>query len=466
MPPSPEAPRRLPPNPSKEYLRKAAKRLARSEGLGLAAAQRRLALDHGYRTWAELTAAVEAARVRTPIYAATASGNLAEVTRLLADGAPVEGSDEDPGSPLWAVCAAAAPVEDRLAVIDALLAAGAFLHGERAGETPIHAAARTGPLAVVEHLLARGALEWQTDRRHRTPAAAALAGQAADRDAIAELLQRPVISDPRFRHAVAAIHAGDAASLAGLLDAHPDLLVERIVEPECYRQAERFQYFRDPKLFWFVADNPDLVVPMPPGMLDCAQVMIARGVDQADLDYTLELVMTSGPAQAAGLTTRLMTILLEAGARPSVRQVDMTLGHMLTEPIEALLANGHPMTARIAAGLGRPDDLARLLPSASPDERQAAFGLAVINRQLEAARLCLEAGADVDAFLPVHVHSTPLHQAAIHDDALMLELLAAHGARDDVADTMWRSTALDWARHQDRPAARAFLERLAAERRG
>jgi hypothetical protein len=45
----PEAPRRsLPANPSQEYLRKEAKRLAKAEGLQLAAAQRRLAGEYGY----------------------------------------------------------------------------------------------------------------------------------------------------------------------------------------------------------------------------------------------------------------------------------------------------------------------------------------------------------------------------------------------------------------------------------
>ncbi|MGO9607674.1 MAG: LON peptidase substrate-binding domain-containing protein [Candidatus Binataceae bacterium] len=46
--------KRLPKNPSEENLRKQAKRLAKQEGLQLAAAQRRLAIDYGYRNWAEL----------------------------------------------------------------------------------------------------------------------------------------------------------------------------------------------------------------------------------------------------------------------------------------------------------------------------------------------------------------------------------------------------------------------------
>jgi len=44
----------LPEKPSAEYSRKQAKDLARGEAIQLAAAQRRLARDYGYRNWSEL----------------------------------------------------------------------------------------------------------------------------------------------------------------------------------------------------------------------------------------------------------------------------------------------------------------------------------------------------------------------------------------------------------------------------
>jgi len=50
--------KRLPENPSEENLRKQAKRLAAQEDLQLAAAQRRLAIEYGYKNWAELMRAV------------------------------------------------------------------------------------------------------------------------------------------------------------------------------------------------------------------------------------------------------------------------------------------------------------------------------------------------------------------------------------------------------------------------
>ena len=47
-------PRSLPEKPSAEHLRKQAKDLARGEAIQLAAAQRRLAREYGYRNWSEL----------------------------------------------------------------------------------------------------------------------------------------------------------------------------------------------------------------------------------------------------------------------------------------------------------------------------------------------------------------------------------------------------------------------------
>ena len=95
------------------------------------------------------------------------------------------------------------------------------------------------------------------------PLDAARDGTAPERAAIVALLERPVITDPQFRAAVAAIHAGDVAALTRLLNERPQLLHERAVEPPCYHEVQRHQYFLDPKLFWFIAYNPTLAERMP-----------------------------------------------------------------------------------------------------------------------------------------------------------------------------------------------------------
>jgi ankyrin repeat protein len=458
---TPQKPRRrLPTKPSEEYLRKLAKRLVKSHDLPLAAAQRRLANEYGYRDWAALMRVVrDASRVvnerRSPLSEAAMHADEASVRALLARGGAVEGSGEETNTPLWCVCDGEAPAEQRMAVAELLLEAGASPRRECVGNaTPLHAAARRGPLALVELLIRHGALHWMRDRRGRLALDYARNGSAGDRARIVELLDRPVIRDQRLREAVGLIHTGNVDALSRLLDQHPGLLHQRAIEPDCYPN----DYFRDPKLFWFIANNPTLMRPVPANMVAIGQAMIARGVEQADLDYTLELVMSNGAKDVS-----LLSMLIDAGAHATPQAIVVALAHWCLEPVETLLKRGLAMTALIAAALDRRSELAAMLPHASSADRQSALGLAVINRRLEAARLCLDAGADPNQFLPVHRHSMPLHQAAIHDDVAMLKLLVERGARLDIRDTLWRGTPLGWAIHQKKSAAEAYLRSLQPE---
>lgn len=459
-----QAPRRqLPANPSHEHLRKQAKRLAKSNELALSAAQRRLAGEYGYRSWAALMRVVDGASAApdvgpsSPLSAAAARADEAMVRDLLSRGEVANGRNDEVNTPLWHACASDAPAEQCIAVARMLLEAGASpREGCETGATALHAAARRGPIALVELLIRHGALSWQTDRRGKTALDYARKGSAGDRERIVDLLDRPVIRDERFREAVRAIHAGNVAALGRLLDRHPELLRERAIEPECYPR----DYFRDPKLFWFVAGNPTLVRKMPANIVDIARVMISRGVEQADLDCTLELIMSSGKVRGQGPQAALMALLMDAGAAATPQAIRVTLAHHEVEPILALLDRGMPMTAPIAAALGRVDALRSLLVGTSPDDRQEALGLAVINRQLEAARVCLDAGADPNQLLPVHRHAMPLHTATLNGDVEMLKLLVARGARLDVRDKLWNGTPLGWAVHNKKTEAEVYLRSL------
>ena len=414
----------LPARPSAEHLRKEARRVSRATSVRLAHAQRALANDYGFRTWAHLIQHV--ARVRgeessaSPLFTAVRAGDVEAVKRVLAAGANPRAGD--------------------------------------GREAPLHAAARRGPLAVVEALIAGGALEWQTDAVGRTPLDVARRNRPKERGAIIALLDRNRISDPSFRSAVAAIHAGDVAKLSRLLEAEPRLLRERSRGPEAYRAAQRHDYFRDPKLLWFVAYNPAIAERMPPNITDVAQAMIARGAERPDLDYTLGLVMSSATAREQGHQIALMRVLIRGGATPDEGAIVVAAAHKELEPLRALLESGHPLTAPIAAALGDDAALAELLTNASRDDVQTAFGLAVINDRLESVRHALAAGADADAYLPVHAHSTALHTAAIDGNVALVELLLAHGARTGQRDKLWDGTPLDWAIYGRRDATRALLE--------
>jgi peptide-methionine (S)-S-oxide reductase len=257
--------------------------------------------------------------------------------------------------------------------------------------------------------------------------------------------------DQEFHQAVAAIQAGDLPVLERLLDAHPRLLRDRLGEDYGYGA-----YFRDPRLLWFVADNPNLIETMPANSVAVARALVGRGVESDDLDYPLELVMTSRPAREQGHQRPLMDALLAAGATATPRAIAMALAHRELDAVAALLERGHPMTPPIAAAFGRPSEL--------PDQDVAlAFTLAVINAQVGSARAALDAGADVNAYLELHSHCTALHQAALQDDVPMVELLLARGARTDICDTIHRGTPLGWALHDGQPrAVTKLLQRAAA----
>jgi peptide-methionine (S)-S-oxide reductase len=154
-----------------------------------------------------------------------------------------------------------------------------------------------------------------------------------------------------------------------------------------------------------------------------------------------------------------MGLLLEAGAVASHEAILVTAGHCQCEALRFLLERGEPMSSLIAAALGDVASLPALLAEADPTDIQAAFGLAIINRRLDAARMALEAGADVNGSFPVHSHGTALHQAAADDDGEIVTFLTARGARLDARDALWDGTPLDWAIHAKNGIARAALER-------
>ena len=195
-------------------------------------------------------------------------------------------------------------------------------------------------------------------------------------------------------------------------------------------------------------------------MVDIARAIIDAGAEEADLQYTLGLVMTSGPARKDGLQRPLIRLLLERGARINDPWFIGELGHREPDAVLAVLEVGVPLTAPAAAGLGKVDELARLLPRASDDEKHAALCLAVINEKLDAAKMCLEAGADVNRFSVCHKNSMPIHQATVNDDVPMMKLLLDHGARLDMHDTLWNGTPLGWAIHTKKPKAEAFLRSI------
>lgn len=466
---SPHGRKRLPSRPSEENLKKQAKRRAKHDGVKLSAAQHALAGEYGFTSWAKLVEFVRTRRgeshaasvdvkpdvSRMLVAAREADGEAIE--RCLAQGISPRARAED-GSPLLVLVAKSpAAGEEKLTAAKALIEAGARVRDFGSDNThALHWAAWCGPVALAETLIRAGALVWQNDGAGHDALYYARNGVAPDKAKLVELLDRPVMRDPAFKAAAKAIQAGDVQALRKLLAQSSGLIHQHAVEPDCYPK----DYFRDPALVWFVANNPSYVERMPVNMVEVARVLIEAGADAADLQYTLGLVMTSSPARHQGLQRPLIRLLMEHGAKVKDPWFVGELGHGERDAVEAVFETGVPLTVPAAAGLGRVNDLGRLLESAGADERHAALCLAVINRQLEAARMCLDAGAEVNRFSVCHQHSMPIHQATVNDDVPMMELLVAHGARLDVEDTLWNGTPLGWAIHTKQPRAEAYLRKV------
>jgi ankyrin repeat protein len=107
--------------------------------------------------------------------------------------------------------------------------------------------------------------------------------------------------------------------------------------------------------------------------------------------------------------------------------------------VAALLDAGAEVDVFAAAAIGRTDDLRRALKEAGAVNAYAYDGwtplhLAAFFGRTDAARMLLDAGADVHAVSRNSLTNTPLHAAAAGKHTEIALLLLAHGAKSDPAD--------------------------------
>ena len=266
------------------------------------------------------------------------------------------------------------------------------------------------------------------------------------------------IEDPVFRRAVDLIDAGDATSLRAYLKQHPKRLHQHVV-------FEGWNYFHNPTLLEFVAENPIRHGKLPANIVDIAKVILDAGAEKAALDETLMLVATGSVPRKCGLQLPLIVLLCDHGADPNSALHAATL-HGEWEAAHALIRRGARIDLPIAAALGRIEDFRRLLPNAGSDDRHLALALASQFNRIEIVRLLLDAGEDPNRYNPRggHSHSTPLHQAAAGGYEEMVRLLVERGARLDLKDVLWHGTPAGWARHEGKTEIEAYLREQEAKR--
>jgi hypothetical protein len=259
------------------------------------------------------------------------------------------------------------------------------------------------------------------------------------------------IEDPVFRRAVDLLDAGDAAGLRAHLQQRPELARQHVL-------LEGTNYFRNPTLLEFIAENPTRRGSLPPNIVEVARVILDAGTTQEALDETLGLVASSLVARQSKAQVPLIDLLCDYGADPN-SGTRVAAIHAEFDGVNALLRRGARFDLPLAAAMGRVEDARGLLAEAGYDDRHWALAVASQCGHLEIVRLLLDAGEDPNRYNPVggHSHSTPLHQAAAAGHLDVVRLLVERGAKLNWKDTMWHATPAGWAQHESKAEVEAYL---------
>jgi ankyrin repeat protein len=261
------------------------------------------------------------------------------------------------------------------------------------------------------------------------------------------------IQDAAFRRAVDLLDDGDVDGLRDHLLGHPEVVGQRIV-------FEGANYFREPTLLEFVAENPIRHDSLPPNIVEVARAIVEAGggADPRSIDSTLGLVCSGRVPRECGVQIELIDLLCDYGAHPD-GAILSALVHGEWDAVEALIRRGARVDLVVASAMGRLEAARQRLGAASGDERHLALALAAQHGHAETVGLLLAAGEDPSRYNPVgcHAHSTPLHQAALAGHIDVVRLLVERGARLDLRDIHHQGTPLEWAEHAGHAEVAAYL---------
>ena len=264
------------------------------------------------------------------------------------------------------------------------------------------------------------------------------------------------IDDAVFRQAVNLIDAGDVSGLSRLLQANPNLIHQRVL-------FEGGNYFRNPGLLEFIAENPVRHGTLPPNIIAVAVILLEAGPEQRFVNDTLGLVVSGRVTRECKVQIPLIDVLCKYGADPNSALHTAVL-HGEFEAVYQLIRWGATPDLSMLAALGETEEFLSRLPLSDSGQRHLALALAAQYGHTEIVRALLDAGEDPNRYNPPgsHSHATPLHQAALAGHLGVVRLLVERGARLDTKDVIWQGTPADWAQHDGRTEVESYLRELFA----
>lgn len=240
-------------------------------------------------------------------------------------------------------------------------------------------------------------------------------------------LEDPKSATSAFERAVEAVIHGELEALRQMLAKSPELI-----------RAQSTRGHRATLLHYVSANGIEgFRQKSPANSADITRLLLDSGaeVDATIFVYrhehaTLALTATSTPPREAGVQIPVLDVLLEYGAAIDYPEEDRNVirdcfFNGCPEAAEFLARRGARLSLEAAAGIGRLDEVKRLLP-AHRNDLQRAFLLACGFGQDEVVEYLLEHGADLrdDA----GTKEAPLHWAVMGSQVSTAKLLIERGA--------------------------------------
>jgi len=273
--------------------------------------------------------------------------------------------------------------------------------------------------------------------------------------------------DAIFQRAVSAIDAGDVKELEQFVAINPRLVRERLNAPGAWLRDKVGSaldgFFERPYLLWFVAEDPVRNGRLPGNIADVTRTIVRaaerEGVEtlREQIDYALRLVSWSWIARDCHVQIALLDVLIDAGAALDKNAENAVMNGNFAAA-EHLVARGAPVSLATALCLGRWDDVRRLGPTASAEDKQFGLVLGALKGRADALTKVIDLGVDLNVpCASLYSHATALHHAVYSGSLDAVKVLVEAGADLDAKDTIYEGTPLGWAEYGKQVDIAEFL---------